>query len=362
MTPAEAAAIIKHWAINGGLVNRNRPIECEEVNDATAHSLVASTVNPLLELVRTKGFNYVLFNDALREVVVVTERSIPSKIRKTLPSVINQTDIKVRFIEGGVAQAGGPVPPPHPSARFTLKNGTHYCCGSSISMGNVVEAGTLGALVKNSAGEIYGLSNNHVTGGSNYAEIDLPIIAPGTLDVCAAAIDPFCIGRHKQVMPMSPGHPSNVPFTENVDAAIFRIADPSRVSSFQGAFYDTPSLVADVTGAFKVEKVGRTTGLTSGVVQGWISGPEPVTYSISRPSFQQEVYYKTFIVVKGDNGKMFSEGGDSGSLVTTVLHDGSRAAIGLVFAGNAKRGFSYVLPLAPILSTFGVSMVSNHNA
>jgi hypothetical protein len=41
--------------------------------------------------------------------------------------------------------------------------------------------------------------------------------------------------------------------------------------------------------------------------------------------------------------------------------DGSKQAVGLVFAGNEQRGQSFILPLLPILNQLEVELVYGHN-
>jgi len=64
-------------------------------------------------------------------------------------------------------------------------------------------------------------------------------------------------------------------------------------------------------------------------------------------------------------GGAFSDSGDSGSLVTTLI-GGNRSAVGIVLAGmtdgSAPGGkVSIVTPIQPILRALGVILVSGHN-
>ena len=161
------------------------------------------------------------------------------------------------------------------------------------------------------------------------------------------------------------GDPSSVDHTLNSDAALIRIMAPNAISSMQRNAYDTPVSVADLLPGMKVEKVGRTTGHTYGAVLGELFGAVSVNYVAGQYGFSGAAYFEQVFVVHG-LGDVFSDGGDSGSLVTYVDDNGVRHAVGLVFAGcvdNSAPGGkrSFVLPLRPSLNRFNVSLVAQHN-
>jgi hypothetical protein len=54
-------------------------------------------------------------------------------------------------------------------------------------------------------------------------------------------------------------------------------------------------------------------------------------------------------------GSIFSDRGDSGSLVTTL--QGNRP-VGLLFAGNAASNTTFCNPIGAVLSAFGVTIVA----
>jgi hypothetical protein len=88
----------------------------------------------------------------------------------------------------------------------------------------------------------------------------------------------------------------------------------------------------------KVLKVGRTTGITRGRVNGyylqiWIGGGET-----------QE------ICIIGDFGKVFADRGDSGAcLLLEDEHDGTRSAAGELIGKNLLRDIVFATPLPTIL-------------
>ncbi len=252
--------------------------------------------------------------------------------------------------------------PPSPYAFYA----GHYTCGSSIGIGSVRMAGTVGCLVRDQNDVLYGLTNNHVSGGCNNTRVGMPIVAPGIKDVAAGNTNPFTIGHHHRVLPMRQGEPGAIDHFDNTDAALFAIEATALVSSMQGNVYDTPGMVADPLEDMLVEKVGRTTGHTRGIIESEVTGPLPVGYkalvhhnSDESSQFVGSVHFEPTYLIRGQGGP-FSLPGDSGSLVTTVGADGQRQAVGLVFAGIAPDT-SYILALAPILTRLGVSLVHGHN-
>jgi hypothetical protein len=164
---------------------------------------------------------------------------------------------------------------------------------------------------------------------------------------------------------MTPGSPTVVDPKVNHDAAIFRIKDTSMVSSYQGDKFDTPSTAIPMKAGMRVEKFGRTTGYTRGIVQSCIAGPLPISYSASNYGFSGMVFYEPAFYIIGESD-VFSDNGDSGSLIVTEHLDGSREAVGLVVGGassNAVPGgkITIALPIDTILSRLGMKLVSGHN-
>jgi hypothetical protein len=192
----------------------------------------------------------------------------------------------------------------------------------------------------------------------NYANIGEKILAPGHVDITAGGINPFTLGYHVRALPMVQGLPDNVDISTNSDAALVQIADEALVTSYQGASYDTPAKSFEMMPGQTVQKVGRTTGHTQGVIVGQVVGPYPVQYST--PGFGQHVsFFDPVFAIQGVDGLPFSQPGDSGSLIT-IEQNGERFAVGLVFAGN-PNGPTYALPLNPVLAMLKVSLVSNLN-
>lgn len=320
-----------------------------------------------LGVLRNRQIRFVAIDPLMNRISVFLRKAAPTvKETKYLPGTCN--GFKLQYHQGNPETVSATN-----VAEVTSNCATHnfggrdiYTCGSSISIGNNREAGTLGCLVRDiPSGKLFGLSNNHVSGGCSYAPAGLPVIASGILDVTPSNPHPFTLGLHARQLPMYVGDPSSVDHMLNSDAALFEILALDRISSMQRGHYDTPSSVMDMTPGMTVQKVGRTTDLTTGAILGEIVGASGINYSAAQYGFSGGVYFEPLFVVHGV-GDVFSEGGDSGSLVTHVDPNGVRHGVGLIVAGCADNSApggkrSIVLPLRPILNKLKVELVAGHN-
>jgi hypothetical protein len=219
--------------------------------------------------------------------------------------------------------------------------------------------------VRNAAGDFFGLTNNHISGGCSNAGVGLPIVAPGILDVAPGNLNPFTLGLHHTALPLVAGSPDNVNAKANLDAAMFKLINTAVVTSYQRDAYDTPSLVGPLTAGLKVEKVGRTTALTAGTVVSQLFGAIYIPFQAPLYEFTGRVYFDPIFAIAGDT-VLFSDGGDSGSLITSTDAGGNRKAVGIVVGGmndgTAPGGkTTLALPIQSILSKLGVTLVSGHN-
>lgn len=366
MDASRAARIFHDWAFSEGLLADGPLAEVNSKDEEFA--LLQPLTDVGKQILRVKQVQTIAFNPSRSEIIVFTRRAAPTTKRQlgALPAEIDGISIKYRQ---GVQNSIGPLPSMahggSPYALRVLPSGSHYTCGSSISVGNNREAGTLGALVLAGDGGVYGLSNNHVSASCSFASVGMPILAPGVLDVASGGVSPFTIGYHTAALRLTPGSADNVDPKTNLDAAIFRIADPNIVSSFQGNAYDTPAVVGDMASGLSVEKVGRTTGHTRGIVLGQIYGAHPIFYSAPLYGFSGAISFDPVFAIAGE-GDLFSDAGDSGSLITATGENGQRVAVGIVIGGmndNVSAGgkITIALPIEPILSTLGVRLISGHN-
>ena len=97
----------------------------------------------------------------------------------------------------------------------------------------------------------------------------------------------------------------------------------------------------------KVQKYGRTTGLTTGKVSG-VFATVNVDYRIGIARFVDQ------IIVTGSSGE-FSAPGDSGSLVVTSgSGEKDRQPLGLLFGGSPLT--TIISPIDLVLDRFGVTI------
>lgn len=305
MPAREAAAQFKIWAVKNGMLGSDRIIVDRETE--LDRSLVGDRRAAAADILQRRHITFIGSNEETNEVVVYTNTRVLQKELDLLPKEIDDT--KVTYLKAAAATITGRPTPSIGISPHHLR-GHRYTCGTSIYLGNMIGAGTLGALVRSTDHILYGLSNNHVTGGCNYAEPALPIMAPGSLDVKAGGLDPFTIGHHFQCMPFVDGAGLNVDAQSNLDAAIFRIKDNDVVSSMQRSIYDTPTLIMDHTDGMEVQKVGRTTGITQGRIRATSSRAEEVEYFIEETGVKKVVFFEPMCIVTG-SPNAFAEMGDS---------------------------------------------------
>lgn len=359
-TTREAALSVLQWAKDNHLLSvtgMDESVEAEE-EDVPAEPQQAFTAQKVQDIFRRRAVNLVGFSEPERKVVIFTKQKLSAGERKIMPGKL-PGGFNVEYVHGGVAQVRGNPPSPHNHRPYFEKNG-RYCCGSSVFPANCIGAGTLGLLARDKEGLLYGVSNNHVSGACNHAQPGLPILAPGAVDVSADNCAPFTIGRHVRLLPINDGIPENVDISVNWDACCFALTDDDRVSSMQGNAYDTPEEVADPVPGMIVEKIGRTTGHTHGVIVAQSASPIPVSYNVREYGIQKVVFFEEVFIVQS-HPHPFSKPGDSGSLVVSLDRHGVRRSVGLVFAGDPEKGLSFILPLRPILDKLELDIVGNHN-
>lgn len=242
----------------------------------------------------------------------------------------------------------------------------HRPAPGGVSIGHRdITAGTLGCLVQKD-GQKFILSNNHVLANSNQAEIGDPILQPGPYDGGTYPDDH--IADLKDFVPINIiGVPSECPIAtgtasllngiakllgsqvrmqainqqplENlVDAAIARPLNPEDVSDEILQIGTIQGSVAGELG-MTIKKSGRTTGLTTGVI-------EQVDVSVNVQYGEGQTAMFTDQLMAG----AMSQGGDSGS---AVLDDNHRL-VGLLFAGSDTT--TVINRIENVFSALGVSI------
>lgn len=288
-------------------------------------------------------------------IVVLTKTQVSAASLKVLPTQMD--GITIEYVGQAAIEPNPPVIPQAAvgaSPRCFVHN-SRLACGSSVTAAPIHCAGTLGALVKLADGTLCGLTNNHVTGGCNHTELRMHILCPAPMDADPDMPAPTAIGRHRSFVTLGSGDPRQVQLQE-VDGALFEVTLANALTSMQGeGVYDTPTATVAPAGKMRVKKVGRTTGLTTGEIEGVFATPLVIPYEGDR--FRSSVYFQNAWLIRGDAGDPFSLSGDSGSLVVT--EDGS-AAVGLIFAGTTGGEASFIIPIDTVLNSLGATLVGGH--
>jgi len=210
------------------------------------------------------------------------------------------------------------------------------CCG-----------GTLGALIEDSSGRQYVLSNNHVLARSDHAAVGDAIVQPGLIDnSCTPNGDgpgTTPVASLTAWLPLSSA-------TTNADAAIAQVGSGTVTANGSilelGARQADGSLAAAPPGitstggkgeagplALTIAKSGRTTGLTCGAIS---AVSVDVTVDYYDDCAETKPYLtRTFTNQIGLTGSAFSDAGDSGALVVDVTN---AEPIGLYFTGGIDAG------------------------
>lgn len=218
-------------------------------------------------------------------------------------------------------------------------------CGVSVGNCNRIMAGTLGCLVSRN-NQLFILSNNHVIALVNTSPLNAGIPQPGRLDagVCAQDI----IARLAQFVPINfaPGA------ANQVDAAIARTSPAlvdRRILRPGGALQPIGPGVVPPSFNLQVQKSGRTTQYRRGFVD-----LVNTTVNVSYDPLGGVARFVNQFRVRGVGG-IFSDRGDSGSLVTTFPQN---QPVGLLFAGNAANNMTFCNPIRAVLAAFGVNIVA----
>ena len=218
-----------------------------------------------------------------------------------------------------------------------------------------ITAGTMGALVRNAASQLFVLSNNHVLANQNDAVIGDAALQPGPFDGGTAA-DKIGTLAAFQTINFSGG-------SNTIDAAVALVTNPADVSNStptdDGYGLPNSKIFGDANNdrvfddksallGLNVEKYGRTTKLTHGQITG-INGTINVCYEVLVIFCVKSATFVDQLIIGSGT---FSGGGDSGSLIVT--DDANRNPVGLLFAGGSTSTIANRIDL--VLNRFGVSV------
>jgi hypothetical protein len=211
-----------------------------------------------------------------------------------------------------------------------------------ISTGNEGEcsAGTIGARVRKGS-DVFALSNNHVYALENDAPLGSRVLQPGLYDTSCSFSSSNTLGTLADFVSIDFSGGSNT-----VDAAIALTTTGDLGTSTPPDGYGTPSTTTvSPTLNQAVQKYGRTTSLTRGVVTG-INATVRVSYSSGTATFVDQIIVESA-------GPAFIKAGDSGSLLVT---DPGRNPVGLLFAGNTSGKLAVANRIGAVLGAFNVSV------
>ena len=289
-------------------------------------------------------------------IVVFVERKLP-------PEALRRRDLvppTLRGIRTDVVETGRFVALELAQAQEVSRTSHVRPAPGGVSLGHFrITAGTLGVLLRTTAGEDRILSNNHVLADSNAASPGDLILQPGpadggTLEDAIARLVTFVPIRFKEreIGPVArlverrlrpllarlglslgrlPSEDTNV-----VDAAIAKPLASDLVSpEILGIGRVTGTVDARI--GLRVRKSGRTTGLTTGKITALAATVE-VDYRGATAVFREQLV-----------GDLLSRGGDSGSLVV----DEANHAVGLLFAGGSNT--TILNPIAAVLEALGLA-------
>ncbi|SDN64596.1 hypothetical protein SAMN05660199_00489 [Klenkia soli] len=242
----------------------------------------------------------------------------------------------------------GPVRPQRSPTPEQLQQRTRPLVPGLSVAHPAVTAGTLGGFVRRPGSDgLLVLSNNHVLADSDGATEGDPVLQPGPADGGTAADRVGTLTAFQRFVA-----------TGNlVDAAVAALDDDVQAdpTGYPGGALRAEVLTADaVDPDEEVEKVGRTTGHTTGRITAVEVDGVGVQYD--------EDVVHTFddqIEIEGASGS-FSDGGDSGSV---IWRSSDRAPLGLLFAGSTEGGsngggVTFANPLATVLRLLQVTFVA----
>ena len=213
-----------------------------------------------------------------------------------------------------------------------------------ISTGNQgkCSAGTISARVRDAAGRLYALSNNHVFALENDARLGSPILQPGLFDTGCALAGTNALGALFDFQRIAFRRKAN----NTMDAAIATVTSGTLGAATPADGYGLPNhITAAAFVTQPVQKYGRTTALTHGRVTA-IGATMLIGYVTGTARFVNQVVV--------ESGTKFIGPGDSGSLLVT--DDAAAYPVGLLFAGNGPGTMAIANPIGPVLARFGVTV------
>jgi hypothetical protein len=209
----------------------------------------------------------------------------------------------------------------------------------TIAGGHII-IGTLGCFVRLTGGKGALLSNNHVVAGENRGKKAKDRILQQGAGAFSKSLHVATLTNFVKINSSSPGA-SVIAGTAILNVVDAGVAEIQTSIKFGQGYHPTralpkPTGTASAKLGDKVFKVGRTTGLTHGVIVSIATTVGPVPYA-DGPS-----WFSRSLVIEGVNGTMFSDHGDSGSAIVRA----SGEIVGLLYAGNGQQ--TYACPIEEV--------------
>jgi hypothetical protein len=327
-------AVAVFWAFSGVLLAQGRSADAfervkqvQEVNTAR-----------LLAMEGVEGTAIGLDDNGRLAVKVFTDGPGVAGIPRDLDGVPVKVVVTGKFYAiKGPPEGKGPKTPKEevdPTARFDRP------VPIGVSTGNEGEcsAGTIGCRVTDGS-DVYALSNNHVYALENDAEDESDVLQPGLYDTGCVYNPDNVIGMLAvfETILFLEDDPSN---TNTIDAAIALSSTQDLGNATPSDGYGVPkSTTFSASIGLPVQKYGRTTSLTKGIVSD-VNFKGNIGYSSGT------AYFVDQIVVYSQKGP-FIKAGDSGSLLVT---DPNREPVGLIFAGPSSGKYAIANPIDDVLS------------
>ena len=193
--------------------------------------------------------------------------------------------------------------------------------------------GTLGCLVKDTSGAIFGLSCDHVIGVMVGQAIGDPVCSPASMATRIGSL-----AKSSGVV-LSITHPNRI------DAALFNLDQPSKHFAGINGLPGAPTgPCTSISFGDPLRKSGSATKVTNG----------QFSYIVTMrvPYYGGHALFVDQIGIDG-GGKVFANGGDSGAL---VVND-SGEAVGLLFAAAPGSCLGFANPIDAVLAGLGVAII-----
>lgn len=210
-----------------------------------------------------------------------------------------------------------------------------------------VTAGTLGCFVRPTDGHggVFVLSNNHVLANENRGKRGDAIVQPGIYDRGSVTEDVVAtLGDFIRLKKADPNFIdcASGEIASGIQFDAHKLRRLGKLSGLGEAFLDSGAVVS---------KLGRTTGVTNGKVTAFEMDNVVVGYDIGDLRFDNQVE------IESSEGRPFSDGGDSGSLII----DADKNGVALLFAGSDQggsngQGLTYANPLRAVLDALKVEL------